>query len=168
MTAGMSSLNSMTITRCLPAVKAATQPLWQDLVAMEDKMEEKGPNSPPAGSEQEKPRISIELTEGQLDKLIREAAGVGNMSVLLSGLQNISETVAREPTLLDDPRMSRSLLTGLLMLAALPSDGTGIGVLNLSRSLNMSPSTTHRYLSTLVGVGLAEREPTTRRYKLVQ
>ena len=165
----MSSLNSMTITRCLPVVKAATQPLWQDLVAMEDKMEEKGPShSPPAGSEQEKPRISIELTDGQLDKLIREAAGVGNMSVLLSGLQNISETVAREPTLFDDPRASRSLLTGLLMLAALPSDGTGIGVLDLSRSLNMSPSTAHRYLSTLVLVGLAEREPTTRRYKLAQ
>jgi DNA-binding IclR family transcriptional regulator len=32
----------------------------------------------------------------------------------------------------------------------------------------MNPTTTHRYLSTLVAVGLVERDPGTRRYRLAQ
>jgi DNA-binding IclR family transcriptional regulator len=30
----------------------------------------------------------------------------------------------------------------------------------------MSPSTTHRYMTTLLAVGLLEQEPRTRRYRL--
>ena len=34
--------------------------------------------------------------------------------------------------------------------------------------LDMNPSTAHRYLSTLLAVGLLERNPDTRRYRLAQ
>ena len=73
-----------------------------------------------------------------------------------------------EPEQLDDGRLSRSLLHGLLMLAVFPVDGSYLGNADLARMLGMNQSTTHRYLSTLVAVGLVERDPATRRYRLPQ
>ncbi len=66
----------------------------------------------------------------------------------------------------DERRLSRSLLSGLLVLACFPLDSTQLGVAELARRLDMSPSATHRYISTLVAAGLLERDPQTRRYRL--
>jgi Fic family protein len=118
--------------------------------------------------EHETAEISIELTQGQIDQVIREAAGAGNLSALLSGLGDIRETLAREPELLDNPRTSRSLLIGLLLLACLPADGDYIRIADISQSLAISPSTAHRYLTTLVLAGLAEQHPQTRLYRLAR
>jgi hypothetical protein len=112
-------------------------------------------------------RIVIELSSAQVDRVVRGAAEGGNMSVLLSGLKDVREVLAREPRQLDDSRLSRSLLAGLLMLASFPTDGSYLGNADIARILDMNPSTTHRYVSTLVAVGLLERDPSTRRYRLV-
>jgi hypothetical protein len=111
--------------------------------------------------------ITIELSEAQVDRVVREAAEGGNMSVLLAGLNDVRAVLAREPRQLEDSRLSRSLLAGLLMLASFPSDGSYLGNAEIARMLEMNPSTTHRYVSTLVAVGLLERDPATRRYRLV-
>lgn len=111
-------------------------------------------------------RVLIELSRAQVDRIVRNAADVGNMSVLLSGLKDIRAVLAREPRQLEDSRLSRSLLAGLLMLASFPSDGSYLGNAEIARLLDMNPSTTHRYVSTLVAVGLLERDPATRRYRL--
>jgi hypothetical protein len=112
-------------------------------------------------------RIVIELSPAQVDRVVRGAAESGNMSVLLSGLDDVREVLAREPRQLADSRLSRSLLAGLLMLASFPTDGSYLGNAEIARMLDMNPSTTHRYVSTLVAVGLLERDPATRRYRLV-
>jgi hypothetical protein len=112
-------------------------------------------------------KILIELSPAQVDRVVRGAAESGNMSVLLSGLKDVREVLAREPRQLEDSRLSRSLLAGLLMLASFPTDGSYLGNAEIARMLDMNPSTTHRYVSTLVAVGLLERDPTTRRYRLV-
>ena len=88
------------------------------------------------------------------------------MSVLLSGLSDVREVLAREPRQMEDSRLSRSLLAGLLMLASFPTDGSYLANAEIARMLGMNPSTTHRYVSTLVAVGLLERDPSTRRYRL--
>src|ERR1700683_4066087 len=111
-------------------------------------------------------RVLIELSRAQVDRIVRNAADGGNMSVLLSGLKDIRAVLAREPRQLEDSRLSRSLLAGLLMLASFPSDGSYLGNAEIARLLDMNPSTTHRYVSTLVAVGLLERDPATRRYRL--
>jgi hypothetical protein len=111
--------------------------------------------------------VSIELSPAQVDRVIRTAAEGGSMSLLLSGLRDVREVLVREPSQLDDNRLSRSLLAGLLMLASFPTDGSYLGNAEIARLLDMNPSTTHRYVSTLVAVGLLERDPTTRRYRLV-
>lgn len=112
-------------------------------------------------------KILIELSSAQVDRVVRGAAESGNMSVLLSGLKDVREVLAREPRQLEDSRLSRSLLAGLLMLASFPTDGSYLGNAEIARMLDMNPSTTHRYVSTLVAVGLLERDPATRRYRLV-
>jgi IclR helix-turn-helix domain len=111
-------------------------------------------------------KVLIELSPAQVDRIVRSAADGGNMSVLLSGLKDIREMISREPRQLEDSRLSRSLLAGLLMLASFPSDGSYLGNAEIARLLDMNPSTTHRYVSTLVAVGLLERDPATRRYRL--
>ena len=66
---------------------------------------------------------------------------------------------------LENPRLSRSLLLGLLVLACFPPDGSFLPVKEAARILDASASTTHRYCKTLVAVGLLERDPRTRRYR---
>lgn len=129
--------------------------------------ERQSPAESAAGGGRADDKILIELSPAQVDRVIRGAAEGGNMSVLLSGLKDVRDVLAREPRQLEDSRLSRSLLAGLLMLASFPTDGSHLGNAEIARMLNMNPSTTHRYVSTLVAVGLLERDPATRRYRLV-
>jgi hypothetical protein len=110
--------------------------------------------------------VLVELSRAQIDQVIRDASGAGNMSVLLSGLSDVRAAVEAAPQQLQDVRLSRSLLFGLLLLAAFPADRSYLGNAELSRMLDMNPSTAHRYVSTLVAVGLLERDPATRQYRL--
>ncbi len=123
---------------------------------------------PRSAQEMTSPSISIELSVAQVDQVVRGAGEGGNLSVLLAGLEDVREVLAREPDQLEDSRLSRSLLAGLLLLATFPTDGGYLGNAEIARLLDMNASTTHRYLSTLVSVGLVERDPSTRRYRLVQ
>jgi hypothetical protein len=90
------------------------------------------------------------------------------MSVLLSGLQGAQKTIQENRRLLADPRMSRSLLLGLVVLSGFPADGSEIGVIALAHNVGLGESTTYRYVATLLSVGLIERHPSTRRYRLPQ
>ena len=44
--------------------------------------------------------------------------------------------------------LSRSLLSGLLVLSCFPYDGGYLGIAELARMLDMNTSTTHRYVTT--------------------
>lgn len=65
-----------------------------------------------------------------------------------------------------DPRLSRSLLRGLSLLTCFDRDGGARGIVELAGDAGMSPSTAHRYASTLVELGLLERDPKSRKYRL--
>jgi hypothetical protein len=112
--------------------------------------------------------VSIELSPGQVQRVLRAAAPEDAVSLALAGLSDVRGVLARAPGLLDDGRLSRSLILGLLLLAASPSDGGYIANSELAEILELSASTTHRYVSTLVAVGLMERDPTTRKYRIAQ
>lgn len=118
-------------------------------------------------------RIVLELSRGQIAQVLRAASASGAPSTLLSGLDdeggkgdsaNVDELLSLADA--DERRLSRSLLAGLLVLACFPRDGGPQGVAQLARRLDMSPSATHRYVSTLLAAGLIERDPETRRYHL--
>jgi IclR helix-turn-helix domain len=125
---------------------------------------------PAADGDPPRTPIVIELDRAQVDQVVRAVSDGGAISVLLSGLGEFRERWSRAlqggPSPLDDRRLSRSLLAGLLVLASLPADRSYRGIVELGRDLEMSASNIHRYLTTLVVVGLVERDATTRKYRL--
>ncbi len=110
--------------------------------------------------------ITIELTRPQVDRIVRESANGTGVSSLLRGLSGNETLASRYEALAESPRLSRSLLLGLLVLASFPGDGDSLAVSDVAAQLGMSPSTTHRYMTTLLAVGLLEQDPRTRRYRL--
>jgi len=107
--------------------------------------------------------VSIELSKAQINRVVREAAQDGLVDVLRGVEQLDIEAFAMR---LDDVRFSRSLLRGLMVLAAFPADGDDRAVTDVAKQLGMGVSTAHRYASTFVEVGLLERDPVSRRYRL--
>jgi hypothetical protein len=110
--------------------------------------------------------ITIELSEAQVDRVVREAGEDGGLLPgLVGGIEDVEFGFRVSPAPLDDPRLSRSLLRGLMVLASFPVDGAARSVTDVADELDMWPSTTHRYISTLVEIGLLEREPASRKYR---
>jgi len=126
-----------------------------------------------AGSRVNEDLVCLELTDAQVEDVIRatrEARGP-SLSLLLSGL--ITDEAIADGSLedrygaeLESGRLSHSLFRGLLILALFIAGGDGRGVVEVARELDLSPSTTHRYMSTLVAFGLLEQDPATRKYRL--
>ena len=116
--------------------------------------------------------VVIELSKSQVDQVVRSAGQGGTMSVLLSALRDPQWTLALDsdewayPAQMEDRRLSRSLLSGLLVLSCFPPEDGYLGVVELAGMLDMNTSTTHRYVTTLLAVGLLERDPATRKYRL--
>jgi hypothetical protein len=139
----------------------------------------------------EKAPISITLSPTQVDDVVREASQgrAPSVSTLISKLlaaplepESDAGTAPLEldeqgsererviggylPYDTEDPRLSRSLLRGLSILTCFGPDGRERGIVELAGDLGMSPSTAHRYALTLVELGLLERCPNTRKYRL--
>jgi DNA-binding MarR family transcriptional regulator len=115
-------------------------------------------------------RVTIQLTQAQIDGVLRDADSGGLLGLIdemevIAGAEEIEflASLAR----LNDLRFSRSLLRGLMVLASLDPNGAGREVTDVARELGMGASTTHRYMSTLVEVGLLERDPVSREYRRV-
>src|SRR5436305_8665157 len=61
---------------------------------------------------------------------------------------------------------SQSLDRGLAILSSFHSDRPVIGISELSRGLDLSRSTAHRYVATLAKLGYLQQDPASRRYRL--
>jgi hypothetical protein len=111
------------------------------------------------------PAVMIELTPAQVELVVSDALGEHGLKEVLAGPADFGMLSAID---LDDPGVSLSLLRGLMMLAAFPRDGAWIANAELARRVDVSPSTSHRYLNTLLKVGLVEQHARTRRYRRTQ
>jgi len=136
----------------------------------------------------EQPSISVTLSPTQVDAVVRAASQgrAPSISTLIADTLTAplpgpgasttpSATAAAEgravrggylPDETTNPRLSQSLLRGLSILTCFGPDGGARGIVELAGDLGMSPSTAHRYVSTLVELGLLERCPRTRKYRL--
>jgi hypothetical protein len=103
--------------------------------------------------------IAITLSPAQVDEVVRAASRsrAPSVSTVIGGYL---------PSDSADPRLSRSLLRGLSLLTCFGSDGSARGIVELAHDADMSPSTAHRYACTLVEIGLLERCPKSRKYRL--
>jgi predicted transcriptional regulator len=111
-------------------------------------------------------RITIELSKAQIDRVIRDATEDDGLLGLLGGPRELE--VQSSPEQLDDLRLSRSLLLGLMILTSFRTNEVDRSVTDVARQLDLSVSTAHRYISTLVHVGLLARDPRSRRYRLAR
>ncbi|HYB23307.1 MAG TPA: helix-turn-helix domain-containing protein [Solirubrobacteraceae bacterium] len=109
--------------------------------------------------------IKIELTRSQIDQVVRNSSEGNGVAAVLRGLSE-KGLVSNYETLAASPRLSRSLLLGLLVLACFPVDGEALAVTDVATRLDLSPSTTHRYMTTLLAAGLLEQDPRSRRYRV--
>lgn len=113
--------------------------------------------------------VVLTLSPAQVEQILRSATSDDQAGA--SGMLTADQlTLARERryrALLDDRRLSRSLLAGLLVLACFPTGGE-MGIADLARRLDMRTSTIHRYVSTLLAAGLLERDPVSRQYRLAE
>jgi hypothetical protein len=119
--------------------------------------------------------VSITLSRNQVDHVMRAVLGdeAGpSVSGLVAG-SGFHKSHARHALgaryrlLQDNRRLSRSLLSGLLVLSCFPPKGVDLGIKDISKELDLNTSTVHRYVLTLVAAGLLERDPDTRRYRLL-
>ncbi len=108
--------------------------------------------------------VTLTLSAAQVETVLRCAHGAQPPAVaaLLSGLPSAGALAWRSK----DPRMSRSLLRGLALLARFAADPRERGIVELADELQISASTAHRYAHTLVELGLLERCPSTRKYRV--
>jgi IclR helix-turn-helix domain len=145
-------------------------------------------------SDEDPQNISITLSPTQIDEVVRAATNsrAPSLATLISdslreptgsqgdprdGRTALAESDPEHPHRLPsqigympsdttDPRLSRSLLRGLSILTCFGPSGDPRGIVELAGDLAMSPSTAHRYALTLVELGLLERCPRTRKYRL--
>jgi hypothetical protein len=127
-----------------------------------------GPAAEYPGAGSRRPRgdgVFIDLSPAQVEHVVRASADGGSISELLAGHADLTRALATSLRGLDDERLSRSLLAGLVILASFPADGSYVGNAEVARMLEINPSTSHRYVSTLVAARLLEQDPDTRRYR---
>jgi IclR helix-turn-helix domain len=110
--------------------------------------------------------VTITLTATQIAQVIRDAASrrVG-VAARLSGLSSPHQLQGVLLSLLNDKRVSQSIIRGLLVLGAFPSDGSYGEITDVAKQLQLSQSTTYRYARTWLATGLLEQDPATRRYR---
>lgn len=114
-------------------------------------------------------RVLIELSELQINRVVRSATETGSLAALFGGPELADVLAQNESTLrdyagFDNAKVSRSLLQALLILSSLPADGSHLGIADISRRAGINSSTVHRYLATWRLVGIVDRDPNTRRY----
>jgi hypothetical protein len=113
--------------------------------------------------------VDVTLTADQVIQVCADAGLLGANDPLLDEFANDGRATELHRLLsetkgLPGTAISLSLIRGLLVLSLLPRDGSGVGVVHLAEMLGMAPSSVHRYLTTLVALGLARRAERTREY----
>jgi len=126
-------------------------------------------NRHPPPAAQTEGDCSITLSSAQISHVVRKATGGGGLRALFG--ERMDELQSAALKALKDPennnrQVSRSTLHALHILGGFAPAGTEKRVTEVASELGISPSTTHRYATTLLQVGLLERDPNTRLYRI--
>ena len=108
----------------------------------------------------------LELTSQQVSQVLEQARqGSMGLKALLWQLGNRHAFSAAAEAALANARLSHSTIRALLVLAAFPEDGSELSLASVAQTLDYSPSTTHRYVTTWLSVGFLEQDARSRRYR---
>jgi hypothetical protein len=109
--------------------------------------------------------VRIALSDAQVAQVVRASARRAGCSALRARLSGPQKPRGALVGLMDGPRYARSFLLGLLVLSAFPADGGERELSEVAREFTFAKSTTHRYLSTWLAVGVLEQDSRSRRYR---
>lgn len=126
-----------------------------------------GPRSPPSVAKLQ--GITVTLTGGQVTRVLREATGSsGSRRLLLEHVDDLGQNIAAvlADTELNGQRVSYSALRVLSIFSMFAPAGTVRGIKAVADQHGISPSTAHRYVRTLMEVGLLEQIPHSRKYRI--
>jgi hypothetical protein len=104
--------------------------------------------------------ITLTLSGAQVTRVLREATGSsGSRRLLLDHLDDLGQNVAAvlADTELNEQRVSYSALRVLSILSMFAPAGSIRSIKEVADRHGISPSTAHRYVRTLVEVGLIEQ-----------
>jgi hypothetical protein len=120
----------------------------------------------PADAEQES--VTISLAQTQIDEIARQMLDHASGQGWMNGFERQEDAIAQlaNGPLMEDRRLSRSVLIGLLILACFAPAGTERRLIDVAHILDLPASSIHRYVRTLVAVGLLEQVQETREYRL--
>lgn len=104
-------------------------------------------------------RVAITPTDTQVAVAVREASRDRGLAGAVAALGEFRDVQTAMLQLLDDTTYSHSACRAILTFAAFPADGSERNFLDIARDLEWSRSTTHRYLRTLVALGLLQQSP---------
>jgi hypothetical protein len=109
--------------------------------------------------------VRIALSGAQVEQMVRNLSGRGSVAGALGEVSDLDSVRRALLPLIRDNRYSRSVCRSLLVLAACPADGGWVELTDVARELAISPSTTHRYISTWMAMGILEQDARSRRYR---
>lgn len=120
----------------------------------------------PGGPVSPENTVSISLTSSQIAQVVRASYADKDRAVsALASLGDLQTKAERIDRAADSKHISRSALRALLVFAAFPPDGTYRALADGTKDVGYTPSTTHRYVSTWLAIGLLEQDPQTRQYR---
>jgi hypothetical protein len=129
--------------------------------------EREGPRSPPSVAKLQ--GIAVTLSGAQVTHVLREATGVsGSRRVLLEHVDDLGQSVAAAlaDTELNEQRVSYSALRVLSIFSMFAPAGNVRSIKEVAEQQGISPGTAHRYVRTLLEVGLLEQVTHSRKYRI--
>ena len=125
-------------------------------------------------SNRDEPEILVPISLAQAERVVQQVLeddGPGTslvrVLVALSGSDRVTLTQLLNDPEFNDRKNSQTLIIGLLVLSAFHG-GAERRVREVASELDMSSSTTIRYLKSWVSVGVLEQDPPTRKYRLAR
>lgn len=108
---------------------------------------------------------SFEAFNGRWDNALLITERAATEILLASGRKIAVNATGDTPK--PNPRQSSSLIRAFDILAVFTSEVTLLGIGEVSDKTGMPPSTTHRYMRTLVALGQLEQDIATRKYRRI-
>ena len=114
-----------------------------------------------APSRRDPRQVWLRLTDEQVSRAVRQ---VPLFAVWLASIRGI--LWLRAEAGLGDKALSRPLLYGWVVLAAMPADASLVRAKDIAEEVGLSEASVKRALRTLAAIGLLEYDPVTNRYRM--
>jgi hypothetical protein len=112
--------------------------------------------------------VSLTLTDAQIARVVHELSATRSPVTAVGDAQDARSLCQLLVRFSEDPKYSRSTLRALAVLSAFSENGRERSLQEVAEEVELSPSTTLRYINTWVIVGALSQNPASRKYRRLQ